>query len=243
MKILTGLGPFLFLGVTVSTYQSDGLSWTTFALACMIPFSILGFVDALSTRVEFRGETLTVVRNLRRAEYPRASLISVMCAKGMHVSVRRVSGEVVELPDVGESNQGLARALRTWLKPAADNKSMGADSSDQGLFEYLVNIVEPGPRPPFYQVVEHLWGVDCNVDSDGDSRTLEDTQWTELAIELREADEPRVDFDPVSTDPLVLQVRSFSADLAQKVARFIAARSGGVMEPMQREGPNAREVQ
>lgn len=116
VKILTGLGPFLFLGVTISTYQTDGVSWTTIAWACMILFSILGFVDALSTRVEFNGETLLVIKNLRRAEYPRASLTSVTWAKGVAVSVGRDSGGVVELPDVGESNQGLAQALRAWIK-------------------------------------------------------------------------------------------------------------------------------
>jgi len=104
----------------------------------------------------------------------------------------------------------------------------------EGLFEYLVNIVKPGPRPPFDQVAEHLWGANCNIDSDGDSRTLWYTQWTELTIELRDADKPRVDVDPISTDPLVLQVRSFSAHLAQEVAGFIAGRSGGVIEPMQK---------
>lgn len=103
----------------------------------------------------------------------------------------------------------------------------------EGLFEYLVNIVEPGPRPPFYQVAEHLWGAGCNIDSDGDSRTVGDTQWTELTIELRGADEQRVDVDPISADPLVLQVRSFSAHLAEEVAKFIAGRSGGKTAPMQ----------
>ncbi len=98
--------------------------------------------------------------------------------------------------------------------------------------EYLVNIVEPGPRPHYCRVAEHLWGAGCNIDSDGNSQTPEDTQWTELTIELRGGDGQRVDIDPVSTEPLVLQVRSSSLRLAEEVAKFIADHAGGATEAM-----------
>ncbi len=95
------------------------------------------------------------------------------------------------------------------------------------MLEYLVDVVKPGPRPPFYRVAEHLWGAGCDIDSDGNSEAPEDTQWTELTIELRGAGGQRVDVDPVSVDPLILQVRSSSMRLAQEVARFIGEHSGG----------------
>jgi len=79
-------------------------------------------------------------------------------------------------------------------------------------------------------VAEHLWGIGCNVDSDGNSQTSEDTQWTELTIELRGATEQRFDIDPISNDPLVLQVRAQSIPLAQEVAKFIASYSGGEVQ-------------
>lgn len=99
------------------------------------------------------------------------------------------------------------------------------------MLEYLVNIVEPGLRPPFYQIAEHLWGSNCNIDSDGNSETPDDARWTELSIELRGGAGQRVDVDPISVEPLVLQVRSTSLHLAQEVARFIVRHCGGAAEP------------
>jgi hypothetical protein len=119
VKVVTGLAPFLFLAATFSLCQSEGWSWLTVGGACVSLLSILGFADALSTRVELTGDALIVVKNLRRAEYPRADFTSVICAKGVAVSMRRASGEVVELPDVGGSNRGLAKVLRHWLEDVA----------------------------------------------------------------------------------------------------------------------------
>lgn len=90
-----------------------------------------------------------------------------------------------------------------------------------------INISAPGPRPSFYKVAEHIWGKACDIDSDGNSQTPQDRQWTELTIELRGIAEQRVDIYPVSTEPLILQVCSSSAPLAQKVAQFVVACSGG----------------
>lgn len=97
--------------------------------------------------------------------------------------------------------------------------------------DYRINIAEPGPRPPYYRVAEHLWGVGCNIDSDGNSQAPEDTQWTALTVELRGATEQRVDIDPLSTEPLILQVRAPSMQLAQEVAKFIVECSGGKVQP------------
>lgn len=95
---------------------------------------------------------------------------------------------------------------------------------------YRINVVKPGPRPPYYKVAEHLWGPGCNIDSDGNSEEPEDDQWTELAIELRDGEGKRVDVDPVSMTPLILQVRSSSFQLAEAVAVFIVQQSGGELQ-------------
>ncbi len=95
--------------------------------------------------------------------------------------------------------------------------------------EYRINIIQPGPKPPFNCIAEHLWGPGCNIDLDGNSQTPEDTQWTELTIELRATGE-RIDIDPISTTPLVLQVRASSMRLAQEVAEFVVKASGGKIE-------------
>lgn len=49
-------------------------------------------------------------------------------------------------------------------------------------------------------------GTGVDFDSDGDSRSAQDGDWTELTLERPGYPEERVDIDPVSTDPLVLKV-------------------------------------
>jgi hypothetical protein len=95
-------------------------------------------------------------------------------------------------------------------------------------------ISSPGPRPPFYLVAQHLWGADCNFDSDGNSQTPEDTGWTELTVALRDAtghevQGKRVDVEPSSHEPLVLRVSSADLALALAVAKFIVGYSGGAI--------------
>ena len=94
-----------------------------------------------------------------------------------------------------------------------------------------VLIAEPGPRPPYYEVAHHLWGRDCDFDSDGNSKTPDDTGWTELSVELRgstgHGTGHRVDIDPASVQPLVLKVSASSMELAERAARFIVGRAGG----------------
>ena len=97
--------------------------------------------------------------------------------------------------------------------------------------EYIIHLVNPGPRPPYYLVAEHLWGPGCDVDSDGDSDTPEDSKWVELSLFLRGATKAdQVHIDPVSEDPLVLAVRSPSQSLCERVVTFLLAISGGSIE-------------
>lgn len=86
-------------------------------------------------------------------------------------------------------------------------------------FEFRIHA--PGPRPPFLLVAEHLWGAGIDFDSDGDSRTPDDPNWTELTVIRRGESSERVDVDPVSESPLVLKVVSESRDLALRLANFL----------------------
>jgi hypothetical protein len=92
-------------------------------------------------------------------------------------------------------------------------------------FEFRVEV--RGPRPPFAELAEHLWGAAVDFDSDGNSASAEDTNWTQLTISKRPECEERVDVDPVSEAPLVLKIVSTSRDLALRTARFLAATSNG----------------
>jgi hypothetical protein len=97
--------------------------------------------------------------------------------------------------------------------------------------EHVVHLRNPGPRPAFYLVAHHLWGASCNIDSDGNSSTPEDDNWTELSLFLREASpSEQIHVDPVSDDPLVLAIRSPSAALCERVAAYLARTTGGTIE-------------
>ena len=91
-------------------------------------------------------------------------------------------------------------------------------------------ISKPGPRPPYYKVADYLWGEGANIDSDGNSLNPEDTNWTELSVSYRDEETPYVHVDPISENPLVLEVRSTSYELAKKAAEFIASETGGVLK-------------
>lgn len=88
----------------------------------------------------------------------------------------------------------------------------------------------PGPRPAFYLVAEHLWGTGCNVDSDGDSRSAADDQWTELTLILRADSTQRLDIDPLSATPLVLAISASRIELGRQAGEFLQARCGGTLE-------------
>lgn len=88
----------------------------------------------------------------------------------------------------------------------------------------------PGPRPAFPLVAEHLWGPKCNIDSDGNSRSVADEQWTELTLILRADRQQRLDIDPLTEVPLVLAIHSSQAGLGRKAAEFLQAHCGGTLE-------------
>jgi hypothetical protein len=89
-------------------------------------------------------------------------------------------------------------------------------------------LVAPGPRPFFGDVAEHLWGRDCDFDSDGNDDQPPADGWTELTVTLRPEYEQRVDIDPLDElQPLVLVVRSEHEELARKAASFLQSEAGG----------------
>jgi hypothetical protein len=87
----------------------------------------------------------------------------------------------------------------------------------------------PGPRPPFAEVAQHLWGG-VDFDSDGNSETPADVTWTELTVIRRPKYDERVDIDPLSEDPLVLRIASETPGLARRAAEFLARSCGGTLD-------------
>lgn len=94
-------------------------------------------------------------------------------------------------------------------------------------YSFRVFVEVRGPRPPLDAVIDHLWGVGTDVDSDGDSRTADDREWTELWVAKRPECSEVVSVSPESETPLVLEVASDSKDLAERAAKFIARETNG----------------
>jgi hypothetical protein len=77
-------------------------------------------------------------------------------------------------------------------------------------------------------LAHHLWGG-VDFDSDGNSETPADVNWTELTLTRRPHNDERVDIDPVSEDPLVLKISSATPGLARRTAEFLTRLCGGSM--------------
>jgi hypothetical protein len=89
---------------------------------------------------------------------------------------------------------------------------------------WLLN--SPGFRPEPRKLARHLWG---NVDYDSDGNSDIDPNWTELTLTRRPEYDERVDVDPISRDPLVLEISSQTPELALKAAEYLQKSCGGTL--------------
>lgn len=96
--------------------------------------------------------------------------------------------------------------------------------------EFFLYLEGPGDRPAYYKIADFLWGKAANVDSDGDSRSPGDTQWTEVSPILRGRNKKeQVHVDPVSVKPLVLKIRSPDREITKRVTSYLQEVAGGVV--------------
>jgi hypothetical protein len=155
-----------------------------------------------------------------------------------HSDEHELSGGFRRIADFAPKKTSAAGAFDVPIAQLADarrNRENAAVSRRPPLHGfYLVN---PGPRPSYVEVADHLWGEGCNIDSDGDSDPRDATDWTELTLILRPDLEERVDVDPIEgAVPLTLWIRSDDEALAARTATFLAARTGGELRRQKPEG-------
>ena len=163
------------------------------------------------------GETVVKVKSLEPAGFRRAG-----AQAGDNVAI---VVEPVDLDDVADGfYQGPGKQFAvTSLTLRGCNDPVGPTPHSAILY-----LVEPGPRPPYYLIADLVWGEGANIDSDGDSTTPADTQWTELSMQLRDRmPEAVIHVDPISHQPLILQIHSSDGSLTQQVASFLCQQSGG----------------
>jgi hypothetical protein len=124
--------------------------------------------------------------------------------------------------DEQEKVRGLHKALSALFRWEYD-----AEEPESKATYYLHS---PGPRPPFGRVVDHAFGPDANVDTDGNSSTPNARDWTELYIALRPNHLHVVDICPTDANETSLCIEATSTHLAERVAEFLLAHSGGELQ-------------
>ena len=98
---------------------------------------------------------------------------------------------------------------------------IGGVTSNPSTSTHVVHISAAARRPAYWKLAAHLWGLGCNIDSDGNSRTPDDEEWTELTLSLRGEPGQSVTVDPITDQPATLVIRSSDPALAEKVAAFL----------------------
>ena len=94
--------------------------------------------------------------------------------------------------------------------------------------KYQITIAQIGPRPPCRKVVEHVYGVGANVDTEGNSNPAAERDWTWLHMCLRPTkDRPIVEIAMSDNCTDVMVVCSDDALLALRTAAFLASETGG----------------
>ena len=102
-------------------------------------------------------------------------------------------------------------------------------------YRYVLRLIGPGPRPPYYEVVEHVYGVGSNVDTEGDSHDPNTTQWKELYMQLRPPRDDLLKRNPyvhvwMEETGTAMCVGSDDEALALKTASYIAERTGASLQ-------------
>ena len=116
VKLFALLAALVFLAGAVLCFRAQGWSWMTLLFSALALVAMAGFLDTLTARVELHPDHIVIVRNLRKATYPRATFARVTWGKGVPVSLQSTSGDWVKLPGVGRTAPGLANTLRAWIK-------------------------------------------------------------------------------------------------------------------------------
>lgn len=87
------------------------------------------------------------------------------------------------------------------------------------MFEHRIELI--GELPAYYKIADVLWGVDADIDSDGNSETAESTSWSELTLILRSDTEQRLEIDPDEKGERFLLVSSMKEDLVTKTIDYL----------------------
>lgn len=115
LQVVTGVSFLLFGAMALILHETHGWAPITVAACGLWLLGLAGVVDSLTARVELRDESIVIVRNLRRREYPRRLFVKASWAKGAPVALQTDAGRWIRLPTVTLSSQGMRNKLRAWI--------------------------------------------------------------------------------------------------------------------------------
>jgi hypothetical protein len=118
IAVLLALGLLFPLAGVFSLYPREGISLWTISMATLAVLFLIGLLDVLISRIIINEESLEVVSNFRRRQYPRAAFSSVTWAKGCSVKLILRNGGHVQIPYTVDGGLPMANTLRAWLKRA-----------------------------------------------------------------------------------------------------------------------------
>ena len=128
------------------------------------------------------------------------------------------SPPLVERMDLSRYSNGLSKINQIRLAVAQELAIKDIEVSSAHKSYY---IAPKKVRPGYYSIAEYLWGKGVDIDSDGNSESPEDGNWTELTIIKRSDTKQRIDIDLFNENPLTLKI-SGPKVLSEKVAIYLA---------------------
>jgi hypothetical protein len=75
-----------------------------------------GFVQTLTTCIEFGEDSLVISSWFSTKQYARTTLESVTWEAGSGVALRLTDGAWLKLPELGHDSQALSNSIRAWLR-------------------------------------------------------------------------------------------------------------------------------
>lgn len=110
------------LVVPAVSHATGAATWITLILALLIPLAIAAVVEARTDFISLEEDALTQRKHFRTTTVPREQIQNISTEKGCPVLLILVSGEKIELADLGVS--AIGNSLRAWVraqKPTAGN--------------------------------------------------------------------------------------------------------------------------
>ena len=105
-----------FVSATAVAIVTPTPLWVRGFLAVCSAICALGLVELALQHVVLSTCGIEVRSKFRRQNVPWSEIAGVTCEKGAGVSLMRVDGSWLVLPEVGESSLGLANSIRAWRK-------------------------------------------------------------------------------------------------------------------------------